>query len=242
MKTVNKTLLTSALLSLSFHAFADNNIDSLNFDSNAQFEAFGESLINVYGHKAVFPAEQLGLLGFDIGVSANVVDSAYKLDSQTAKDSTVPVYSFHANKGLPGGIDIAFNYNMIGDSDASSWSGELKYALIEGGTAQPAVAISGHYSKASGIEALDFSSFGVDLGISKGFANLTPYAGVGYVIAEIDPTVENTNTTVDLSTKNIGLVSFNAGININFLVMDLLIGYNQIGDLSTYSIKAGYRF
>ncbi|MEA3404706.1 MAG: hypothetical protein U9R28_03085 [Pseudomonadota bacterium] len=242
MNTLNKTLLNTALLSLSFNSFANNNIDTLNLDSNSHFEAFAESLTNVYGHKSVFPAEQLGLLGFDIGVSANIVDSAYKLDSQVEKDTTIPVYSIHANKGLPGGIDLAFNYNVIGDSDSTSWSGEVKYALIEGGTAKPAVAVSGHYSQASGIEALDFSSFGIDLGVSKGFANLTPYAGVGYVIAEIDPTIENTDTSVNLSTQNVGLVTFNAGMNINFLVMDILVGYNQIGDLGTYSIKAGYRF
>ncbi len=242
MKKLNQTLISAVLMGLSFNAVADNNIDTLNFDSNSDFNNFAESVTSVYGHKTLFPAEQLGLLGFDIGASMSFADSKYKLDSQTEKNTTVPVYSLHANKGLPGGFDIAFNYNMIGDSSSSSWSGELKYALIEGGTANPAMAVSGHYAQASGIEALDFTSYGVNLGVSKGFANLTPYAGIGYVIADINPTADNINTTVTLKNRSVGMLTYNAGININLMVADVLVGYNQIGDNATYSIKAGYRF
>jgi len=242
LKTALTALLGSALLSLSFSSVADNNISQLNFSSQTDFKKFGETVINVYGHKQVFPAEQLGLLGFDVGVSVNIVDTNYKLNTQTLKDDSVEVMSVHANKGLPGGFDVAFNYNVLNDSDATSWSGELKYALIEGGTATPAMAISGHYSKASGIDALDFKSYGVNLGLSKGFANLTPYVGVGYVSSDIDPMVANTNTAVSLSNERIGLVTYNAGMNVNLFAMDILLGYNQIGDLGTYTIKAGYRF
>ena len=242
MKQRNKALLSAALLGLSFNSLADNNITTLNFSSQSEFKTFGESVINVYGHKQLFPAEQLGLLGFDVGVSVNAVDAQYNLDSQTRNDNTLGVFSVHANKGLPGGFDVAFNYNVVNDSDATSWSGELKYALIEGGTATPAMAISGHYTQASGIDALDFNSYGVNLGVSKGFANLTPYIGVGYLNSEIDPTVENLNTSVALSNEKIGLVTYNAGMNVNLMVMDILVGYNQVGDLGTYTIKAGYRF
>lgn len=240
MTHLKKTILGAALLALSFSSLADNNIDTLNFSSQADFKKFGESVINVYGHKQVFPAEQLGLLGFDVGVSVNAVDSNYDLGSQALKDNTIGVFSVHANKGLPGGFDVAFNYNVVNDSDATSWSGELKYALIEGGTATPAMAISGHYAKASGIDALDFSSYGVNLGVSKGFANLTPFIGVGYLNSEIDPIINN--PSINLSNEKIGLVTYNAGMNVNLLTMDILFGYNQIGDLGTYTIKAGYRF
>jgi len=241
-RAINQTLLVVALLGVSANAMADNNISTLNFNSQSEFKTFGESVINVLGHKQVFPAEQLGLLGFDVGVSVNAVDSQYNLDNQTLNDNTVGVFSVHANKGLPGGFDVAFNYNTLNDSDASSWSGELKYALIEGGTATPAMAISGHYSKGSGMDALDFSSYGVNLGVSKGFANLTPYIGVGYLNSDIDPNVDNINTSVNLKQETIGLVTYNAGMNVNLMVMDILVGYNQIGDLGTFTIKAGYRF
>lgn len=239
---LNKVLISVAFCSLSFNALADNNISTLDFSSKAEFKKFGETVINVFGHKQVFPAEQLGLLGFDVGVSLSAVKTNYKLGNQASKSDTVGVYSVHANKGLPGGFDVAFNYNILNDSDATSWSGELKYALIEGGTAKPALAVSGHYSQSSGVKALDFNSYGVDLGLSKGFANLTPYVGVGYLQSEIDPTVTNIQHGVNLSKQNIGLVTYNAGLNINLMAMDVLVGYNQIGDLGTYSLKAGYRF
>lgn len=239
---LNKTLLCVALFGLSLNAIADNDISTLDFSSKSEFKKFGETVINVLGHKQLFPAEQLGLLGFDVGVSLNAVDTKYKLDSQASKNDTVGVYSVHANKGLPGGFDVAFNYNILNNSDATSWSGELKYALTEGGTANPAMAVSGHYSQSSGIKALDFTSYGVDLGVSKGFANLTPYLGIGYLHSDIDPRVANIQSGVSLNKQSIGLVTYNAGVNINLMVMDILVGYNQIGDLGTYSLKAGYRF
>lgn len=238
---LRKALLGVVLCGLSLNAIADNNIDTLNFDSNAEFKKFGESVTSVFGHKQVFPAEQLGLLGFDVGVSVGAVKTRYKLSDQTRKSDTVGVYSVHANKGLPGGIDLAFNYNMLNNSKATSWSGEVKYALIEGGTAYPAMAVSGHYSQASGIKALDYSSYGVDLGLSKGFANLTPYIGVGYLQSQIDPKAANLGLA-SLKKQNINSVTYNAGLNINLMVMDVMVSYNQIGDLGTYGVKAGYRF
>ena len=240
--TPHKYFLATALLALSLNSFADNNISTLDFDSKADFKTFGESVVNVFGHKKLAPSEHLGVFGFDVGTSLSVVDTQYSLNTQNQNSKTVGVFSVHANKGLPGGFDVAFNYNVLNDSHASSWSGELKYALIEGGTAKPAMAISGHYSQASGIDALEFSSYGVNLGVSKGFAHLTPYVGVGYVNSELDPTVNNINLDVNLRKETIGLMTYNAGININLMVMDVLVGYNQIGDLGTFSIKAGYRF
>ncbi len=235
--------MASALFGLSFNAMADNNINTLNFASQNDFEQFAESVTNVFSHKTMFPAEYMGVTGFDVGASVNLVETGYKLSNQTKRNKDLlPVYSLHALKGLPGGFDIGLHYNVLGDSDASSWSAELRYAILEGGTTQPAVSVSGNYTQASGIDALNFNSYGVDFGISKGFANLTPYAGIGWVLASVDPKVANANSSVNLKTEDVSLMKVSAGLNINLLVMDVMIGYNQIGDYGTYSIKAGYRF
>ncbi|WP_051347075.1 hypothetical protein [Thiomicrorhabdus chilensis] len=242
-KNLKNLLLGSCLVATALNVQADNNIDSLTFDSRNDFENFSESVTNIFNHKTLFPAEQLGLTGFDVGASVSFAQSAYKLSNQSKRDQEIlPIYSLHAIKGLPGGFDVGLHYNLLADSKASSWSAEVRYALIEGGTAKPAVSLSGNYTKGSGIKALNFSSYGVDLGISKGFANLTPYAGIGLVLANVDPEVENTNTTVDLKTENLSLMKFSAGLNVNLLFMDVLVGYNQIGENATYSLKAGYRF
>lgn len=224
-------------------ACADNNIETLNFSSNNDFEKFGENLTNIFSHKTLFPAEQLGLTGFDIGASLNFSQSDFKLSNQSERNNDLlPVYGLHALKGLPGGFDVGLNYNILSGSKASSWSAEVRYALIEGGTAEPAVSVSGNYTRASGIDALNFDSYGVDLGVSKGFANLTPYAGIGYVMAKVDPEVTNLDTSVNLKTQDFSMVKFSAGLNVNLMFMDVLVGYNQIGENATYSLKAGYRF
>jgi hypothetical protein len=236
-------LLAAGLLGAALSAHADNNIDTLNLTSNSEFEAFSESVTNVFSHKTLFAAESLGLTGFDVGASVNFAQTDYKLSSQSARDNgSVALYGLHAIKGLPGGFDVGVHYQQLSDSKASSWSAELKYALIEGGTAQPAVALSGNYTQASGIDALNFSSYGVDLGVSKGFANLTPYAGIGLVMADVNPQMESSDPTVDLKRQEVSLLKVSAGLNVNLLFMDVLLGYNQIGDNGTYTLKAGYRF
>ncbi|WP_373018530.1 hypothetical protein [Thiomicrorhabdus sp.] len=243
LSKLHKTVLASALFGLSFNSLADNNIKTLNFASQNDFEQFAESVTNVFGHKTMFPAEYMGVTGFDVGASLNFVETGYKLSNQTERNKDLlPMYSLHALKGLPGGFDIGFNYNILSDSSASSWSAEVRYAILEGGTTQPAVSVSGNYAQASGIDALNFNSYGVDFGISKGFANLTPYAGIGWVLSSVDPEVANSNSSVNLKTENLSLMKLSAGLNVNLLFMDVMLGYNQIGDYGTYSIKAGYRF
>lgn len=243
-KSVAPLVMASAVLCFAAQtAQAGNDIETLNFDSRADFKNFADSVANIFGYKTLQPAESLGLTGFDIGASLDFAETNYKLSNQSERNRDVlPMIDVHAQKGLPGGWDVGLHYQMLSDSDASSWTGEVRYALVEGGTANPAVSLSGHFTQASGIEALNYTAYGVDLAISKGFANLTPYAGIGWTLAKIDPKVDNLQSAVSLKTEERDLVRFAAGMNINLLVMDVLVGYNQIGELGTYSIKAGYRF
>ncbi|MDG6778757.1 hypothetical protein QCB44_08575 [Thiomicrorhabdus sp. zzn3] len=242
--SANKLAMTFAALCFAAQtAQAGNDIETLNFDSRADFKHFADSIANVFGYKPLQPAESLGLSGFDVGASLNFAETNYKLSNQSERDrDMLPMIGVHAQKGLPGGWDVGLHYQMLSDSQASSWTGEVRYALVEGGTANPAVSLSGHFTQASGIEALSYTAYGIDLAVSKGFANLTPYAGIGWTLAKVDPKVDNLQPAVSLKTEERDLVRFAAGMNINLLVMDVLVGYNQIGELGTYSIKAGYRF
>ncbi|MBO1924881.1 MULTISPECIES: hypothetical protein [Thiomicrorhabdus] len=238
---VRRFLTPAVLISSIFSgsAFAgDNDINSISLTSQKEFSNFAESVTNVFAYKTMLPGEPLGVLGFDIGIGAISSESQFKLNSQSPDNNhRVNILSVHAQKGLPGGFDLGLQYNMLTDSDASTISGELRYAIVEGGTLHPSLSVGGQYTKASGMDALDYQSFGVDLGVSKGFANFTPYANIGMVSSIVDPTL---NT--DLKEEKPTLVKVSAGLNINLFAFDVLVGYDQVGDNNNFILKAGYRF
>ncbi|CAN8140163.1 hypothetical protein J3998_07305 [Thiomicrorhabdus sp. 6S2-11] len=215
----------------------DNDINGVNLNQS-DFADFADSVTNIFAYKTLLPGEPLGALGFDIGISATSSESQFKLNNQQRDTNhRVNLVTINAQKGLPGGFDIGIQYSKLMDSDASSLSGELRYAILEGGVLHPSLSVGGQYTQTSGIDALDYQSFGVDFGVSKGFANVTPYANIGMVASSVDPIL---NTT--LKEENPTLLKVSAGLNINLFAFDILVGYNQIGDNNNYSIKAGYRF
>lgn len=243
MKTLfKKSLITcafsSAMLLGSNAALASNDINQINLTTQSEFSNYAESLTNVLSYKTTTPPELLGWVGFDLGVSYTQANSNFKLSDQSAANShQVDLINLQANKGFPGGIDLNVQYSMLTDSSITSLTGELRYALIQGGVINPSVSVGGFYTKVSGVKALDVSSYGIDLGVSKGFANFTPYANIGWVGASIDPTLDTT-----LKSESPNLLKFNAGVNINFVAFDVLIGYQQVGELDSLTLKAGYRF
>lgn len=236
----NNLIISIAAVIISFHsaAFAgDNNIQNVSLTDQSDFSKFAENLTGVFGHKTLLPAETLGPLGFDLSVSLNSVNSRYNFSNQSKHDHKVYLYGVHATKGLPNGFDIGMNYQTLEDSSISSLTGELKYGLIDGGTVKPSVSVSGYYTMVNGSDAIDMNSYGIDLGVSKGFLNLTPYANVGWISSNIDPSL-NTN----LKEETTHLLKLSAGMNINLFAFDLSLGFNQIGNQDSYSVKAGYRF
>jgi len=137
------------------------------------------------------PAEPLGgvLPGFDIGVEYTGAkidkDAPYFTKSVTNPDdlpNIIPEFKAHAQVGLPVvPIDLGIVYAKVPTTDIKLVGYELKYAIFKGSVVTPAVAIRGAYTKLSGVEVFDISTRSLDLSISKGFAMLTPYAGVGRV-------------------------------------------------------------
>lgn len=138
-------------------------------------------------YRAVAPAEPGGLTGFDIGVEA----SAVKLDSDWVKafsGSDAPDYLVvpraHVRKGLPFNLDIGANYTYVPESDIRVIGGELQWAILEGSTATPALAVRGHYSTLLGTDEVDLYTYGADAVLSKGILIFTPYIGAGVVQIE----------------------------------------------------------
>lgn len=219
---------------------ADKYANSLQALAQSEFRDLSKELGAGVAFKGVVPAEGLGIMGFDIGVSATGFKlkdrSLWRRASNNASvDEYVAMGGVRVHKGLPYNIDLDGFYNKA-SHDISNWGGGVRWAFIEGSTLLPAVAVRGSFSKLAGVDQVDMTTKGVDLSISKGILMFTPYAGVGKVW------VTSTPKGVPLLQKE--SFSMNrrfVGLNIN-LGLNLAAELDRTGDTTSYSVKAGIRF
>jgi hypothetical protein len=137
---------------------------------------------------------------------------------------------------LPFGLDVGLSYSAIPDLDIELWGGELRYAILKGGVAMPALALRASFTKLQGVDQLDIDTRAVDLSISKGFAFLTPYAGVGRVWVTSTPNVSG------LVEEDFGLSKYFAGLNVALGIFSVAAEADRTGDAWTYSGKFALRF
>ena len=219
---------------------AANDIDSLTALVQPQFRDLSEDLGAALSYRGVIPAEPLGITGFDVGleVSATSIEntSAWDLASSGDAPDTLYLPKLHVHKGLPFNIDLGAFYTSIPSTNITVWGGELRYAILEGGVALPAVAVRGTFSALNGVDQLDLDTKGLELSVSKGFAMLTPYAGIGTV------RVTSTPNVAGLSEETFSLDKIYAGLNVNLGLFNIDVEGDKTGDNSSYSVKLGLRF
>ena len=194
MKKIVLAVLIVLVLALPAIAKTDFNVDVL---SQEDFKSFSRDLGMAISYVPLSPAAPLGdkLPGFDAGIEASYVklDKGslwyQKMDKTITSTGTtidlpnaLAIPRVHIQVGLPIiPLDFGVSMSKIPNSSIKLVGYEVKYAILEGGIAMPAVAIRGAYTKLTGIDALDISTKSVDLSISKGILIFTPYAGIGQV-------------------------------------------------------------
>ena len=216
------------------------NIDQLQAAAQAEFRLLSEDLGAALSYHAQIPAEPLGLAGFDIGVGVTATRLEHsgiwqKVTSDDA-EATLYVPTLRLHKGLPAGFDIGLTYASIPGSNIRYTGGELRYAILEGGTTSPAIAVRGSLTKLSGVDQLGFETRGIDVSISKGLAIFTPYAGIGRVWIESTPHV------LGLQKEEFSLTKVFVGIGMNLAALNLNLQADKTGDATSYSLKLGWRF
>jgi hypothetical protein len=238
MRSVRFSLLVGLLAASPAWA---QEIDQLQDLAQAQFRLLSEDLGAALSYHAQIPAEPLGITGFDIGVgvTATRMQNAAVLQDATSDDADTTLYvpTIRVHKGLPAGFDIGLTYASIPGSNIRYTGGELRYAILEGGTGSPAIAVRGSLTRLSGVDQLAFDTRGLDISISKGFGFLTPYAGIGRVWIESDP-----RGTGGLQKEEFELTKVFVGIGMNFAVLNLNVQADKTGDATSYSLKLGWRF
>jgi hypothetical protein len=228
-------------LLLALPVAAATELDALGRLDQAQFRALSLDLGAALSYKPLVPAEPLGITGFDIGgeLTWTRLGSPEALERATSGDapSLLPVPRIHAHKGLPFGIDVGLSYASIPQSNIDLWAGELRYALLDGSSTLPALALRASYSRMSGVDQLDFNTRAVDLSVSKGLLFLTPYAGAGRVWVSSAP-----DGVPGLGRESFGLTKWFGGVNVALGIVSVAAEADRTGDVWSYSGKIAVRF
>lgn len=218
-------------------------ISTLGNLAQPEFKSFSEDLGAALSYKSITPPAPLGLTGFDLGIevtSTQLNNSALwsKATNGGKALDTIYVPKLHVFKGLPLGIDIGAFISAIPTTNIKLTGVELRYAILSGGVASPAVGVRGSWTKLSGVDQLAFNTKGLDVSISKGFLMFTPYAGVGSVWVDSTPNIPSVGLAKETFRQN----KVFAGANLNMGLMNLAVEYDKTGLSKSYGVKVGFRF
>jgi hypothetical protein len=237
---MKKLLVLTCALAIAQPALA-GNITIGNLANQSDFRNVSEDLGSALSYKGVVPAESMGITGFDLGLEVTQTDlakSASLWNTLSGNDiSKLYVPKLHVTKGLPLNIDIGAFFSAIPSTDIRFYGGELRWAFMEGSTVMPAVAVRGAITKLSGVQQLALDTKSLDVSISKGFAMLTPYAGIGQVWTNSTP-----DTATGFSAESFSQSKVFAGANLNLGLTNLAIEFDKTGSAQSTSLKLGFRF
>lgn len=240
-----RRILVSALLCLSAApAFAGGPDFSVSCavpgTCQSDFREVTKDITAVAGYKALGPAEATGITGIGVdayGAYSSTQNKAAWQNLTGTNVSGVGVAGVAVQKGLPFGFDVGASYVAVPGTSARLWGVEVRYAILQGGVAEPAIAVRAAYTGSSGIDNFKFSTTSVDASISKGFAIVTPYAGAGWVRGKADP-----DASTGLKDETVNRAKLFAGMRVSFVIFELTPEYERIGDNNSYNLRLGFSF
>lgn len=238
IKSALGTLALLAATQVSAYDFTSASLQSL---GQSKFRLLGEDVSSTLSYKPMTPAADLGLTGFDIGVSLGGTKIANRAAMKDAAGgasvpAVLPTVALRAEKGLPFNLNVGASYTNVPGTPLSALGGELRWAALPGGALLPAVSMRLSASSSTGIDQLKLKSTGFDVSVSKGFTLLTPYLGIGRVQSRVSAP----QTT--LATEKIGQTKYFGGLNANLGLMNIAVEGDRTGKASTYGLKVGVRF
>ncbi len=205
-------------------------------------------------HRAYMPASPLGLaIGFDLGIDVTLIkipqdftDAMKAAGVSTTAPTSIPVPRINIHKGLPFGIDIGFSYFKY-LSIFSVLGFDLKYAILPGGAAMPAVAARISYNKAD-IFFITTHVLKIDGVVSKKLGwFFDPYFGAGLQFASGDlsfslPVAQGLSASVS-GHKSFTTGHFYFGLPLKLVFFTLTSEYDySFAGISTIGLKASLSF
>lgn len=212
----------------------------LNPNCQADFRAVTEDITAAVGYKSLGPAEATGITGFGIGAYATYAPTRHK-DSWNNLTGTnvsgIGMTGLALHKGLPFGLDVGATYAAVPGTSARLYGVELRYAILKGGVAEPAIAVRASYTGSTGIDEFKFNTTSIDASISKGFAIVTPYAGAGWIRGKTSP-----DASTGLQDETVNKAKIFAGLRVSFVIFELTPEYERVGDNNSYNLRMGFSF
>ncbi len=248
-------LPASAKTVLDFQTTATTFTDTLVKQKN--FEKLVTDIGLMTSYRAVAPSEPLKgsaiPFGFDIGVEGSQTkidkNKDYWVDAMKPASiggdtlsSSQYFTKVHAQIGLPVvPVEIGLVYGTSQSIDKLKFSGaEIKYAILDGTAATPALALRGSYTAISGIDILDVKTYQADISISKGILMVTPYAGIGQVW--IKGKEKDTDPSIVLQDVSVSETKGFVGAKISFLPVMNLVLEGEFSTVNTYSLRLNVGF
>ena len=236
---MRRVLLACGLLALSTSALADKHITISAALGQQNFNDLSEDLGAVTSYKQLEGSTSEGITGFDLSLNAGSTQVNHQAAWQAATGnsvSSVPFADVRVTKGLPLGFDVGGEYSTVPGSNISLYGAELRYAILDGGIAEPAIGVRAGYTHLTGVDKLSFHTTSLDVSISKGFGPVTPYAGVGEVWSNSSP-----DSSTGLTSSNSSNSEVFAGVTFD-LGMHLGLEWNHLAGNTTYTLKLGFGF
>ena len=238
IQSIVRTILVAALLVAAMSVPVRAAGNDLVLDPGilqTEFDNLAEEVSLVVAYNPLAPTAPEGLLGFDLGLSVSTINIDSALWNLAVSDGAAPssliVPRLHARKGLPFGIDVAVSYVSVPTTNIAVLGGEIRKSIINGGMLSPSVGLTVHGSKLSGVSSLDVSTYGVGLGVSKGFVLVTPYAGIDQVFYKMSENLGLGRTEADDS-----FTRYHVGAKFSLGLLKLT-GQADFGPATTYSMK-----
>ncbi len=232
--------------------------------ADGNFRVFARQFAAALTSVNLAPPATLGSSAFSLTAELSMVDFAipaagdYRLPTTEAFQGWLRIPSLHLRKGLPASFELGARGAWIEQSRMGAATVELKWALNEGFTYFPDIAIRGSVTKLINGRDVDLTTGGVDLGIGKQFAlggmvTLTPYVGwnllfVGATTTSVDfhpsRTLAESDAVAQQFTDYYVFTSLQASANATnrfYGGFRFIAGVMQLGAEISYSIIGRFR-
>jgi hypothetical protein len=243
-------LLIAALLG--FTAIAANAADGkISFSpsiTQSEFRKFSRVIAQGIFASPVQPARSSGILSFDIGVAANLVNvdqnAAYfshSVSNSIATHGYVGVPRLVVMKGIGSGT-ISATYAKVSKSGIATYGGAIDVPLIRGSVAIPELGLRASYATLSGTNVYKLRTYGVETFISKGIGPFTPYAAVGRMRIDARGSVLATAITPEFTlTDRSSFNRYTVGVRFSLFLPKISIEATQ-AEVRSYAAKVSFGF
>ncbi len=235
------TIVAFILLALAGTAWAGSSIHDLSILTPGQFLELSTDLSAVVSDPPMGSAAPLGITGFRISLygrdTRTAHGNAWGIASGGSNIPDVPTAGLRLSKGLPFGFDVGGFYMATPDTHARIYGGDIRYALIRGGTLSPSLGIRASYARLVGVSQLAFDTKSLDLTISQGFGPLTPFAAWGRIWTQSDP-----GGSTGLPNEDFSHNEYVLGLATTLTLLEIDLEAARIAGNDTYSVSLGLNF